>query len=165
MSAARAALRPTVRNASSTQLTTKDFAMNLNAHLNFSGNCAEALRFYEQHLGAQTTFTILYGSSPMANQFPADFADKIMHATISIGGTSVLVADSPPGFYQQPAGFCISLSLSDPAEAERIFNALAHNGTVTMPLQATFWAKQFGMVTDQFGIPWMLNCGDAEPNH
>jgi PhnB protein len=139
--------------------------MKLNAHLNFSGNCAEALKFYEQHLGAKTTFTILYGASPMAGQFPAEFADKIMHATMDIGGTSVLMADSPPGHYQQPSGFCISLSMDDPAEADRIFSALAQNGNVTMPLAETFWAKKFGMLTDQFGIPWMVNCGNPTPNN
>src|SRR5215470_2283672 len=68
--------------------------------------------------------------------------------------------ETPPGFYQPPNGFCVSLSMDDPAEAERIFNALAENGQVNMPLQQTFWALRFGMLVDQFGIPWMVNCSD-----
>ncbi|HMV46672.1 MAG TPA: VOC family protein [Blastocatellia bacterium] len=138
--------------------------MKLNAHLNFNGNCAEALKFYERHLGAKTTFTITYAASPMAGQFPAEFGDKIMHATIDLGETSVLVSDSPPGFYQQPNGFCVSLSMEDPAEADRVFNALAENGKVNMPLQQTFWAEKFGMLIDQFGIPWMVNCARPTAN-
>ncbi|MBK9313784.1 MAG: VOC family protein [Acidobacteria bacterium] len=137
--------------------------MKLNPHLNFNGNCAEAYRFYEQHLGARTLFSITYGASPMAGEFPAEYADKIMHATIEIGDVSVMGADSPPGYYQKPDGFCISLSFDDVAEAERVFNALAENGKVNMPLQQTFWAKKFGMLIDQFGIPWMVNCSEATP--
>lgn len=138
--------------------------MKLNPHLNFNGNCAEAYHFYEQHLGAKTLFSLSYGASPMAGEFPAEYADKIMHATIEIGDVTVMGSDTPPGYYQQPNGFCVSLSFDDVAEAERIFNALSENGTVNMPLQQTFWAKRFGMVIDQFGIPWMVNCSEETPN-
>jgi PhnB protein len=134
--------------------------MKLNPHLNFNGTCAEACRFYEQHLGAKTLFTITYGTSPMANEFPAEFHEKIMHTTVEIGDSVVMCSDSPPGYYQQPNGFCVSLSFDKPDEAERIFNALAENGKVNMPLQQTFWALRFGMLIDQFGIPWMVNCSD-----
>ena len=138
--------------------------MNLNAHLNFNGNCATALQFYEQHLGAKTLFTLTYAASPLAGQFPAECGDKVMHATLEVGGTTVMAADSPPGFYETPKGFCLALSPEDPAEAERVFLALAENGTVTMPLAETFWASSFGMLVDQFGIPWMVNCGKAVAN-
>ncbi len=134
--------------------------MKLNPHLNFNGNCAEAYRFYEQHLGAKPLFSLTYGASPEAAKFPAEYADKIMHATIQIGDVVVMGCDTPPGFYQPPNGFCVSLSMDDPAEAERIFNALAENGQVNMPLQQTFWALRFGMLVDQFSIPWMVNCSD-----
>lgn len=93
----------------------------------------------------------------MAGEFPAEYAGKIMHATIQIGDVTVMVADSPPGYYQKPEGFCVSLSFDDVAEAERVFEALSENGKVNMPLQQTFWAKKFGMLIDQFGIPWMVN--------
>lgn len=134
--------------------------MRLNPHLNFNGQCAAAFKFYEQRLGAKPVFSLSYKESPMADQFPAEIGDQIMHATIEIGGVIVMGADSPPGYYVQPNGFCVSLSVDDPAEAERFFNALAENGTVNMPLQQTFWALRFGMVIDQFSIPWMVNCGD-----
>lgn len=134
--------------------------MRLNPHLNFNGQCAAAFKFYEQRLGAKPVFSLTYKESPMADQFPAEIGDQIMHATIEIGGVIVMGADSPPGYYVQPNGFCVSLSVDDPAEAERFFNALAENGTVNMPLQQTFWALRFGMVIDQFSIPWMVNCGD-----
>lgn len=134
--------------------------MKLNPHLNFNGQCAAAFKFYERRLGAKPVFSLTYKESPMADQFPAEIGDQIMHATIEIGGVIVMGADSPPGYYVQPNGFCVSLSVDDPAEAERFFNALAENGTVNMPLQQTFWALRFGMVIDQFSIPWMVNCGD-----
>ena len=72
-----------------------------------------------------------------------------------------MASDAPPDHYRKPQGFSVSLNLSDPAEAERIFQALAENGTVQMPLQQTFWAARFGMLIDQFGIPWMINCDQA----
>jgi PhnB protein len=134
--------------------------MTLTTHLNFNGNCEAAMTFYEKHLGAKTTFTIKYGTSPMADQFPADYADKIMHCSVELAGTSVIAADSPPDRYERPAGFTLTLGFDNAEEAQRVFNALAENGTVTMPLQKTFWAAQFGMVIDQFDIPWMVNCAD-----
>jgi PhnB protein len=83
----------------------------------------------------------------------------IMHARMSLPGGSVLMAsDAPPEHVQKPQGFSISLTITDVADAERKFNALADGGTVTMPFAKTFWAKGFGMCVDKFGIPWMVNC-------
>jgi len=70
-------------------------------------------------------------------------------------------SDAPPGRYEEPKGFSVSVQIKDPAEAERIFQALAENGKVQMPIQQTFWAARFGMLMDQFGIPWMINCEQA----
>jgi PhnB protein len=72
-----------------------------------------------------------------------------------------MASDAPPGHYQPPKGISISLQIKEVKEAERAFNALAENGTIQMPIQETFWAQRFGMVTDQFGIPWMINCEKA----
>ena len=69
-----------------------------------------------------------------------------------------MASDAMPDCYEKPQGFGISLQMTDPAEAERVFNALAENGNIKMPLQETFWAKKFGMLVDRFGIPWMINC-------
>ncbi len=84
-----------------------------------------------------------------------------MHATIALGGQTLMGCDAPPDHYDQPKGFSVALHTSNPAEAERAFNELSQGGTVKMPMQETFWAKRFGMLVDQFGIPWMVNCEKA----
>jgi PhnB protein len=132
--------------------------MRLNPHLNFDGRCEEAFKFYEKCLGGKISFTMSYGDSPVADHVPADWRNKIIHATLNIGNDLLTAADAPPDRYQRPQGFHVTLGLADAAEAERIFKALSENGTVQMPLQETFWAIRFGMVADRFGIPWMVNC-------
>jgi PhnB protein len=89
---------------------------------------------------------------------PAEWREKILHARMTIGDTVLLASDAPPGHYEKPAGFSVSIQLKDPEEAERIFHALAENGTVRMPIQETFWSPRFGMLVDEFDIPWMINC-------
>jgi PhnB protein len=74
-------------------------------------------------------------------------------------------SDAPPGRYEAPKGISVSLNVKTPADAERIFNALSENGKVQMPLQQTFWAQRFGMTVDRFGIPWMVNCEQAQAGH
>jgi PhnB protein len=132
--------------------------MRANAYLNFNGNCKTAFQFYERCLGAKSVMMMTFGDSPIADKVPPEQRDAILHATLSIGDTTVMAADAPPGRYEAPRGFAVALSVADALEAERIFSALSVNGTVTMPIQETFWAVRFGMVTDQFGIPWMINC-------
>lgn len=135
--------------------------MLVNPYLMFNGNCAEALKFYETALGAKIEFSMPFAGSPAADTVPADFGNKILHATILVGDTKVMASDAPPGHYQQPQGISVSLSLDDPAKGEAIFNALSENGQVQMPYQPTFWAAGFGMCTDRFGIPWMVNVEQA----
>jgi PhnB protein len=77
-----------------------------------------------------------------------------------VGDTMLMGCDLPPGHQQKPQGFSVSLQVNDPADAERIFQAIAENGTVQMPIQKTFWAARFGMVLDRFGVSWMINCED-----
>jgi PhnB protein len=84
-----------------------------------------------------------------------------MHATLSVGDEVLMGADAPPNSYQEPKGMNVSIHLKGIADGERIFNALAENGSVTMPFQETFWSPGFGMCVDQFGIPWMVNCEQA----
>src|SRR5581483_11140693 len=98
-----------------------------------------------------------YGNSPMADQFPADFHNKIMHVSMLVDGQVLMGADAPPGRGAKPQGFTVAISVSDTSQAERIFNTLAEGGQVQMPLQQTFWAKKFGMLIDRFGTPWMVN--------
>jgi len=132
--------------------------MQINTHLNFNGQCETAFRFYEQCLGGKIATMMTYAGSPMESHFPAEWRGKILHATLTVGDAVLMGADPPPGRYEKPAGFCVALHFKDPAEGERIYQALAEDGAVQMPLQKTFWASRFGMLTDRFGIPWMINC-------
>jgi PhnB protein len=81
-----------------------------------------------------------------------------MHGSITLGGIVIAGADPPPGEYEQPKGFRIFLEPDDPAECERLFQAFGENATIEMPLQPTFWSLSFGVLTDQFGIPWTISC-------
>lgn len=132
--------------------------MQLNPYLSFNGQCEAAFKFYERCLGGKIGVMLNYGSSPMAEQVPSEWRDKIMHVRLTVGDQVLMGSDSPPEHYEETKGMSVSLNLNDPAEAERIFHALAENGTVRMPIQETFWAARFGMLVDQFGIPWMVNC-------
>jgi len=132
--------------------------MQLNPYLLFNGNCAEAFKFYEETLGGKIEGLHTYSGSPGAEHAPPEWGDKVMHATIAIGDQKLMGSDPPPGHYEPPKGMSVSISLNDPDKGERIFNALAEGGTTLMPFQKTFWAAGFGMCTDRFGIPWMVNC-------
>lgn len=136
--------------------------MQLNPYLLFDGQCEAAFKFYEKCLGGKIEALILHEGTPAADQVPAEWRKKILHARLVVGDRVLLGSDAPPGRYQKPQGFGLSLDVKDPAEAERLFRALADNGKVTMPIQPTFWAERFGMLVDRFGIPWMVNCEKAQ---
>jgi PhnB protein len=129
-------------------------------YLAFDGNCADAMRFYSKVLGGKLDM-LTFGQSPMAEQTPKSARNKIMHARLVLEDNGSLYAgDSPPDMaYQGIHGVSITLNYDAVAEADRVFNALADGGKVTMALGPTFWAKRFGMVTDQFGCPWIVNAG------
>lgn len=135
--------------------------MQLNPYLSFNGQCEPAFKFYQQCLGGEL-FSMTWGESPMADQVTEELRGRIMHATLKVGETAVLGADTPPDHYQSPSGFSVAIQLNEPAEAERIFAAMSEGGEVTMPIQQTFWALRFGMFVDQFGISWMVNCGKPD---
>ena len=132
--------------------------MQLSTHLLFDGQCEAAFQFYARCLGAKITFSMIYGGSPAEQQVPAEWRNRILHAALQVGDQVLMGADCPPGRYQPPQGFSVSIAVKDPAAAERIFHALAEGGKVTMPIQPTFWSPRFGMLVDRFGIPWMINC-------
>jgi PhnB protein len=132
--------------------------MSVSPYLNFNGQCAAAFKFYEQCLGGKILFMQTHGESPMADEVPPAWRDRIIHATLKVGDTLLMGSDAPPEHYQKPQGLYVSFSVADPADAERVFNALAENGTVQMAIQKTFWSVRFGMLVDRFGIPWMVNC-------
>jgi PhnB protein len=135
--------------------------MQMNAYLTFDGECEAAFKFYEQRLRGKIAMKMTHGESPMGEQTPPAWRNKIMHARLVAGDAVLMGSDAPPGRYEKPKGVWVSLGVDKPAEAERIFHALAENGTVAMPLQKTFWAERFGMLVDRFGIPWMINCEGA----
>lgn len=132
--------------------------MQLNPYVNFKGDCEAAFKFYERCLGGKIAFKMTFGDSPMAQQAPPGWKDKIMHMRLEVGDRVLMGSDAPPDRYEGTKGFNITITLDQPAEAERVFHALAEQGTVRMALQETFWAARFGMLTDRFGIPWMINC-------
>jgi PhnB protein len=135
--------------------------MQMNPYLNFNGNCEVAFTFYAQCLGGKIVMMLTHGEAPSAEHVPSAWHKKIMHARLAVGDRVLMGSDSPPGYFQAPTGFYVQLGIDDPAEAERIFQTLSENGTVTMPFEQTFWAYRFGMLVDQFGIPWMVNCETA----
>lgn len=132
-------------------------------YISFNGNCAEAVKFYIETLGGEVLYSQTYGESPMKGMGPDN---NIMHCTVKIGDTHIMACDNPEG---QPAsaGSNISLALgtNDVEGAVAMFEAMAAGGTVTMPIQETFWAERFGMLTDRFGINWMFNCEKSETDH
>ncbi|HEY3024808.1 MAG TPA: VOC family protein [Pyrinomonadaceae bacterium] len=135
--------------------------MQLNPYLLFNGNCEAAFKFYEQVLGGKIEGMLTHAGTPAEQQVPAEWRDKILHARMTVGDTALMASDAPPGRYDQPKGFSVSIMLKNVADGERIFNALAENGTVQMPFQQTFWSPGFGMCVDRFNIPWMVNCTPA----
>lgn len=133
--------------------------MDLNPYLNFKGNCAETFKFYEQYLGGNIEAIHSCAGSPMENQFPQEWRNKVMHIQMKVGSTVLMGSNEPESRYLSPQGFSVSPNLKDAAEADRVDEALSANGAVHMPIQQTFWAKRFAMFTDLFSIPWMLHCG------
>jgi PhnB protein len=132
--------------------------VQLYPNLTFNGQCESAFKFYEECFHGRIVFMMTYENAPVDLQTPSDWRKKIFHATFALAGFMFAGSDAPPGQYQKPQGFVLQMNLTDPLEAERIFKALAENGTVQMPLQETFWALRFSVLVDQFGIPWLINC-------
>jgi len=135
--------------------------MQLNAYLLFKGNCEEAFRFYEKCLGGRIEAMIPHAGTPAEQHVSAEWRNKIMHARLVVGDAVLMGSDAPLDRFEEPKGFSVSLTINDPAEAERLFHALEEGGIVKMPIQQTFWSPRFGMLVDQFGIPWMINCAQA----
>ena len=129
-------------------------------YISFKGNCREAIDFYKEAFGAQELFSQSYGESPMSDMGPAD---NIMHATIKIGDTHIMMCDDPrPEAATTPSNISLAVGLDDTTTARTVFDKLADGGKVTMPLDKTFWAEAFGMLTDKFGINWMVNCDQPQ---
>lgn len=132
----------------------------LDTYLFFTGQCAEAMRFYERTLGGRIEMVMTYGQSPQPQQCPAGARDLVMHAAMKLGDRTLMASDVPPSMGPKPmAGFSLSLAYETTEEARRIFDALSQGGSVTMPMTKTFWAEIFGMLVDRFGTAWMVSGG------
>ncbi|HEY6346982.1 MAG TPA: VOC family protein [Bryobacteraceae bacterium] len=133
--------------------------MLLNPYLMFDGQREEAFKFYEKCFGGKIIFMMRYEASPVASQTPPEVGKRILHAGLAVGdGVALEGSDAMPGQYKKQQIFAVMLRPHDSSEAERIFKALAEEGTVQIPMEETFWAVRFGKVTDRFGVPWLINC-------
>ena len=132
--------------------------MKLNPYLNFPGICEEAMSTYAKVLGGEMVAMMTYADMPGENSPPDAWKKMIAHARLVIGDNVLMASDAPPDRYKPMQGTSVTLNIDDPAEAERVFNALADGGTVEMPLDETFWAFKFGVLADRFGTRWMVNC-------
>lgn len=128
--------------------------MKLYTYLNFAGNCQEAFRFYEQHLGGKISMMMTHAQGPKANDFPPDWKNAILHARITIGKTELLGADIPNA--QPMRSAYLTLMLGSIEEAERVYAALSDGGEIFMPIEENFFAFRFAQFRDKFGINWMI---------
>ena len=136
-------------------------------YISFKGNCKEAIEFYKDKLGAELLFSQSYGESPMAGKAEGN-EDKVMHCSIKIGDSVIMACDNVFE-HQNPTvvgnNITLALGAKDVAESESIFEKMSDGATVVMPIQETFWAERFGMLTDKFGINWMINCDKPHSDH
>ncbi|HEY6200431.1 MAG TPA: glyoxalase/bleomycin resistance/extradiol dioxygenase family protein [Candidatus Binatia bacterium] len=137
--------------------------MQMGPYLTFKGDCEAAFKFYEKCLGGKIEALVPHEGTPAAQQVPPEWRNKILHARLTVGNDVLMGSDAPPERYEKPKGFSVTLNVDKPADADRMFNALADKGNVTMPIQKTFWAERFGALVDRFGTPWMINCEGKQP--
>ena len=130
--------------------------MQVQPYLFFDGRCEEAIAFYRRALGAEVEMMMRFKDAPEPGMSPPGSADKVMHASLKIGGSMVLASDGHCGGKPSFQGFSLSITAPDAAEAERLFAALGEGGQVQMPLTKTFFSPRFGMVADRFGVSWMV---------
>ena len=127
-------------------------------YLGFKDQCRAAFEFYHQVLGGDLVAMATMGDMPGPDEVAEEMKHLIMHARLISGGVTLMGSDDCGGMYQKPQGISVAFGVEEPAEADRIFAAFAEGGEVIMPIQETFWAVRFGMLTDRFGTPWMINC-------
>ena len=146
-------------------------------YLNFDGTCAEAMAFYAKLFGGQIVYQGTFGempASPGMPPLPNAAKQRIMHAHLQVGAQAIMASDTRPsapgqdpatcgGGYHKPQGMWVSIGVDSFAEGQRVFDGLAQGGQVSMPYAATFWSPGFGMVTDRFGTPWMVNVKSDAP--
>ena len=132
--------------------------MKITPYLDFAGRCEEAVAFYTSALGAETLMLMKFSDAPDKSTIPPGSMNRVMHSALKIGETTIFAADGPGSPGGPFRGICLALNTSSVAECEEKFNALADGGTITQALIQTFFSERFGMVTDKFGVQWMINC-------
>ena len=137
--------------------------MQVQPYLFFDGRCEEAIEYYRKVLDAKVEMLMRYKESPEQPKGATIPGDKVMHAALRIGDTQVLASDGFASGKPKFEGFSLSVDARDDAHAKRMFGALADGGKVTQPLVKTFFASSFGMVTDKFGVPWMVIAQKPQP--
>lgn len=136
--------------------------MEIQPYLMFNGDCAEAMEFYANILDGEIKFIQHFRDAPPDEGLPPALADKVMHARLEFNDQIIMASDDPSEDYKPPAGINLQIDFENPEDAQRIFDGLAEGGSVMMKIQPTPYAKCFGMVTDKFGVTWMLNCWNEE---
>ena len=132
--------------------------MKVQAYVTFGGRCEEALEFYKASLGAEVTGLVRWKENPdQGMKTPPGYAEKVMNAAFRIGDTELMADDGMGENFPEFKGMTLAIEVADDTEAQRVFAALSEGGTVSMPLMKTFWTSSFGMLTDKFGVPWMVN--------
>ena len=130
--------------------------MQLNTYLNYGGNCEQAFRFYEEHLGGKVTMLMRHGEQPNASNVAPEWKNAVLHARMTLGGTDLLGADIPPDRFQPMRSAYLTLSVASVGEAERVYDLLTDGGEIFMKLEETFFASRFAMLRDRFGTSWMI---------
>ena len=130
--------------------------MQVQPYLFFNGRCEEAFDFYKKAVGADTNMLMRYKDSPPPHHHTPEMNDKVLHMQITIGDTTILASDGHCTGELKFEGFALSLTVKEVAEAERLYAALSAGGQATMPLTSTFFSPSFGMLTDKFGVGWMV---------
>ena len=130
--------------------------MKLHTFLNYGGNCQQAFRFYEQHLGGKITAIMTHGQQPGSSEIPHDRRNDVLYVRMSIGGTELMGSDVPRDRFQPMRSAYLSLTVDSIEEAERVYALLSDGGQIFMPMQETFFAYRFAMLRDQFGTSWMI---------
>ncbi len=137
--------------------------MKVQAYIRFAGRCEEALAFYKKSIGAEITGLMRWKDSPDASmKGPPGYEEKVMNVSFRVGETLLMADDGMSENKAEYKGITLAIEVADDVEAKRIFTALGEGGKVMMPLMKTFWSSSFGMLTDKFGVPWMVNVQSSE---
>ena len=130
--------------------------MKLHTYLNYGGNCEQAFRFYERHLGGKITALMTRAGQPNQGEVPPGWENSIQYASMDLGETQLMGADVPPARFLPMRSAYLSLTVGSTDEAERLYGLLSDGGQIFMPMEETFFAFRFGMLRDRFGTSWMI---------